>query len=252
MNATSLTEQPLLTIVICTYNAEIHLAECIATIAPQKTSHIKLHIIDGNSTDSTLSIIKSNSSVVDYWRSEKDSGVYDAMNKSLTNIESGWVLYLGADDRLMPNIASRLIKILQTQPAETTVYYGDVYRPASNTIYDGKFSKIKMMRRNICQQAILYPRAALSKYNFDTTFPINADHILNINLFFDSSIRKEYIPICISYYEDILEGISRDRFDIKLLSKRKQLALENHQYLPWAIACIIDTKEWIKKKFKKK
>jgi len=238
----------LVTVVVCTYNAEKQLQSCLESIVGQKESGVRLHVIDGRSTDATKEIIMSFGADIDFWISENDSGVYDAMNKATQSVESGWMLFLGADDRLLPGALARVINILKRAGDSDTLFYGDVYRPSLNRMYDGEFSKYKIMRRNICQQAILYPCAVLKKNRFDQNFPINADHILNIRIFFDGQIKKQYIPIGISYYEDMETGISRNRGDRGLLAMRRRMALELGGVIPFIFASAIDGKEWLRKK----
>lgn len=240
----------MLTIAICTYNAEMHLESCLSSIKNQKQKNVKLIVIDGNSTDNTVSIIKKNEAAIDLWISEQDRGVYDAMNKAATLAMDGWIIFLGADDRLMPNTIKKILDQLERTKNPATLYYGDVYRPAKNKLYDGRFSKAKLMRRNICQQAIVYPKSALIKYKFNLDFPINADHILNIETFFDADFVKTYIPICISYYEDESEGISRNKSDPDLLKQRRILAKQNGEIIALATACFVDAKEWLKSRLR--
>lgn len=215
-----------LTLVVCTLNASKHLPGCLAAIREQKVAGVALVIIDGGSTDETLSVIERNTDIIDNWKSQPDDGVYDAMNSAIGLVQSEWVLFLGADDRVMPGILPRLIPLLGKFDPKTTVLYGDVYRPASNAIYDGEFTKYKILRRNICQQAILYPTIKLKEEGFDTRFKINADHIRNIRLFFEKRTSMHYIPVCIAYYEDVATGISRNRGDAEILSERRRIAKE--------------------------
>jgi glycosyltransferase involved in cell wall biosynthesis len=237
----------LLTVAVCTYNAEKHLQTCLESIIDQRKLGVRLHIIDGRSTDATTEIIKSFGADIDFWISENDSGVYDAMNKAARSVESGWILFLGADDRLLPGALTRIMDILKRAGNSDTLFYGDVYRPSLNRMYDGEFSKYKLMRRNICQQAVLYPCAALKKNGFDQNYPINADHILNIRLFFDRQIKKQYVPVGISYYEDMEPGISRNRGDTNLLATRRKMALELGGVMPFVFASAIDGKEKLRK-----
>jgi hypothetical protein len=71
---------------------------------------------------------------------------------------------------------------------------------------------------------------------------------MNIQLFFDKNISKKYIPICISYYEDISEGISRNTCDTKLLVVRRKLALDLGGIAPYLFSIAIDFKEWLRRR----
>lgn len=235
-------------IVVCTFNAAAHLSGCLASLAGQKRPGVRILVMDGGSTDATLEIVRSFSHVVDQHVSEPDAGVYDAMNKALKFIPSGWVLYLGADDRLMPHALARVMRVVEGLPSGTQpVICGDVYRPANNKIYDGVFSKYKILRRNICQQAIFYPVEVLKKSPFDIGFKINADHVKNIEFYFDKDVEMRYVPVCVAYYEDVLQGLSRDVGDEGFVAMRRRMALNFGGIMPYLFCCVIDLKEYVRR-----
>jgi glycosyltransferase involved in cell wall biosynthesis len=66
----------------------------------QSYKNFELIIIDGNSTDNTVAIIKANDPIVTYWISEHDHGLYDAWNKGIKVSKGEWILFLGAGDML--------------------------------------------------------------------------------------------------------------------------------------------------------
>jgi len=235
-------------IVVCTFNAAAHLPDCLASLGSQKRPGVRVLVMDGGSTDATLEIVKSFSHVVDHHVSEPDGGVYDAMNKALDFISSGWVLYLGADDRLMPHALARVMTVVDDLPPGTQpVIYGDVYRPANNKIYDGVFSRYKILRRNICQQAIFYPADVLKKSPFNIGFKINADHVKNIEFYFDKDVEMRYVPVCVAYYEDVLHGLSRDVGDVDFVARRRRMALNLGGVMPYLFCCMIDLKEYVRR-----
>jgi glycosyltransferase involved in cell wall biosynthesis len=238
---------PKLTIVVCTYNAAALLAGCFDSIRSQKTAGVHLLIMDGGSSDGTLDEVQRHADIVDRWVSKTDNGVYDAMNAAMNIVCSEWVLFLGADDRLIPGVLPRLLKAVDGVSPRNTVLYGDVYRPAGNTLYDGEFTKYKILRRNICQQAILYPVEQLRAEGFQSHFKINADHVKNIRLFFDDRMAMRYLPMCIAYFEDISDGLSRDRCDDGFIAYRRRLARKLGGTLPFLFCCLIDTKESLRK-----
>jgi glycosyltransferase involved in cell wall biosynthesis len=236
---------PLINIVICTYNAEAYIKECLQSIAMQRDLHVRVWIIDGASGDSTLTIVEEFRQYIHYIQSKPDNGVYDAMNRATDLIKEGWILFLGADDRLMPNALQCLRYQWQNVPEDASVVYGDVYRPSMNVLYDGRFSKWLLVRRNICQQAILYNVNVFQSHSFDTQFRINADHVLNLILSL-SRVRFAYLPVCIAYYEDVADGISRDRGDRGFIAYRRKLTWEYRDFTLFLFACLIDVKQKIR------
>ena len=73
--------KPLITVITAVFNSEKYLEESILSMHKQNCENIEHIIIDGGSTDKSLDIIKKYDSKIDYWISEKDDGIYDAMNK---------------------------------------------------------------------------------------------------------------------------------------------------------------------------
>lgn len=120
----------LITIIIATYNAEKYLQSCIDSIISQKKPEIELIIIDGGSNDETLKIIKNNRRYIDHFSSESDKGIYDAWNKGISKSQGDWIMFLGADDELLPDSINCYLSFL---------------RSASNTEYDLISSKIQMI-----------------------------------------------------------------------------------------------------------
>lgn len=92
--------QPLFTIIIATYNAETYLQRALESIKNQSYKNFELIVVDGASNDTTCTIIENNKTIIDYFISEKDNGIYDAWNKGVSRSKGDWILFLGADDIL--------------------------------------------------------------------------------------------------------------------------------------------------------
>ena len=91
-------EKPLVSIVTVVYNGEKYLEDTIQSVLNQTYDNIEYIIIDGGSTDGTIDIIKKYEDKIDYWVSEKDAGIYDAMNKGISLCSGEIVGIINADD----------------------------------------------------------------------------------------------------------------------------------------------------------
>jgi glycosyltransferase involved in cell wall biosynthesis len=217
---------PIISIIIPTFNSEDVIRNCLQSILFQSANEIEVIIFDGVSVDNTESIVFSLKKTFEYhgikltYKSEPDNGVYDAMNKSLSYATGDWILFLGSDDLLIPHAIRRIKQYLKYTDR---IYYGDSYRPNSNKLYDGSFNKFKLCYKNINHQCILYPRTVFEKYRYDTQYKILSDYNLNIQLSGDKSFKLEYIPVLISYYEDINKGISGRLYDNHFYVKRNDI-----------------------------
>ena len=94
--------KPLISIIIATFNAEKYLTSCLNSIKAQ-INIFEIIVIDGNSSDKTFEIIESYKEHIAYYISEYDNGIYDAWNKGIKQCRGKWIMFLGADDQLLPN-----------------------------------------------------------------------------------------------------------------------------------------------------
>lgn len=90
---------PLISIITVTYNAESTILPTLLSTDSQTFSDFEHLIIDGNSKDSTLSIINSHPSARRKLYSEPDNGIYDAMNKGISIATGKYLIFLNAGDR---------------------------------------------------------------------------------------------------------------------------------------------------------
>ncbi|MFZ5562877.1 MAG: glycosyltransferase family 2 protein [Thermodesulfobacteriota bacterium] len=200
--------QPLISIITVVLNGADTLERAIKSVVAQKFRDLEYIIIDGGSTDGTLDVIRRYAPHLACWTSEPDKGVYDAMNKGVSLSKGRWVYFLGADDYLLDGFTSAAERLKE----DTTLYYGDVYRPVMGRTYDGRFSAYKLACRNICHQSIFYPRRVWSRFSYNLKYPVLADYDLNLRCFADEGLRFEYIPETIAVFSDE-GGLSPTRTD---------------------------------------
>ena len=87
-----------ITIITVTYNAGIVLERTIQSIIEQRYENIEYIVVDGCSSDNTIKIIKEYEEYVNKWISEKDNGLYDAMNKGISLASGDWLFFMNAGD----------------------------------------------------------------------------------------------------------------------------------------------------------
>ena len=90
-------------IITAVFNAENLLGELLESILSQTFNDYEIILIDGDSKDNTVQVIKKYENNVAYWVSEPDKGIYDAWNKGVMQATGEWIMFLGADDKLLPD-----------------------------------------------------------------------------------------------------------------------------------------------------
>ncbi len=195
---------PLISVITTTFNSGEKIAATVASVLSQRKGLYEFLVIDGGSTDGTLAHLRAQGPVLRYL-SEPDEGIYDAMNKGIRLTSGKFLYFLGAGDRLLPGVLEAVAAEIRKLPAQTsrpTVLYGNVNSSHYSRPYDGRFDRFKLLRRNICHQAIFYQRSVFERLGFyNTKYRLLADWEFNIRCFNDRGIRKRYIPLRIADYE---------------------------------------------------
>lgn len=89
---------PLVTVITVVYNNRETIGQCIQSVLNQSYKNIEYIVIDGNSTDGTLDEILHFEPQIDYFVSEPDQGIYNAMNKGLALAKGDYIIFVNADD----------------------------------------------------------------------------------------------------------------------------------------------------------
>lgn len=156
-------DKPLISIITVVYNGKNELEETIKSVIGQNYDNLEYIIIDGGSEDGTLDLIRRYDEYINFWISEADSGVYDAMNKGIDFAFGNWLNFINAGDRLL---------YIDVQSLQQT---------SSCYCYDQRFGKINrrpltktfLCRNTPYHQSIFYKKEDIQYY--DLKYPVIAD-----------------------------------------------------------------------------
>ena len=109
-------QNPLVSIITVVKNNEKYLEETIQSVKNQSYNNFEYIVLDGNSTDRSLDIIKKYDSVIDFWLSEEDKGIYDAFNKGLSLARGKFIVFVNSDDILLKDATKMLKKYDEKYP----------------------------------------------------------------------------------------------------------------------------------------
>ena len=218
---------PFFSIIIPVFNSDKTLQETIDHILLQSFKGFELILIDGQSTDGTLEIIKSviqTFPTLDInYISEPDGGIYDAMNKGIRMAKGSWFYFSGADDVFQSaDVLMNIYREIGKEPVD--LIYGNVRGTESGTdyIYD---SVAKVLTQGIHHQSIFY-KCNLFKLvgNYSRAFTIAADYHLTLKIFADKNLKTRYVNQDIALFGEA--GLSSKKFDYKFYSYHYKLLSE--------------------------
>lgn len=176
MNSLANRKEPLISIITVVYNGADCLEQTINSVLNLKHHNVEYILIDGGSTDGTLEIIKRYEPRINYWKSEPDGGIYDAMNKGWAAAkEDSYILFLGAGDRII-SLPEDMTKYKVDDVIYGKVFLGDklVFNPRA-----GFHLKIY---NSMHHQALMINKSLSPTGPFDLSFKVYADFDFNQRL----------------------------------------------------------------------
>lgn len=195
-----------ISIIIPTYNSSKTLSNCLDSIICQTFKIKEIIIQDGKSTDSTLDILDIYVKKFPYIsvKSEKDYGIYDAMNRGISRSSGEWLYFLGSDDSLTSSTI--LEEVSRSFNNETRIVYGKVKINGrvswaeANSIYGKEIFREDLAGNNVCHQAVFYHRELFNKYGtYNLTYNICSDWDFNMRVFF--KCKTTFVPLIICNFQ---------------------------------------------------
>jgi len=191
-----------ISIITVVRNGETTIKDTIQCVLRQSYHDIEYIIVDGNSTDNTLDIVRSYGDKIDKVISEPDTGIYDAMNKGLRAATGDYIGFLNADDFY---IDSQTISQVASTARATNPdsIYGDllfVDQRDTNKVVRywkaGSFSRYKMLFGwSAPHPTFFVKRSIFKKYGlFKENFGLSGDYEMMVRFFFKERISAAYIP----------------------------------------------------------
>ncbi len=175
-------KSPKVSVITVVYNAVDLLERTIVNILEQTYPHIEYIIIDGGSSDGSTDIIKKYADQIDYWVSEPDNGLYDAMNKGIKAATGDWVWFINAGDLIYSKDTTS--KMFDNFGTDGEIYYGDTM------LVDDDYNEIGLRRLRppqkltwesfqkgmlVCHQSILVSRNLADLFNLKYTHSADFD-----------------------------------------------------------------------------
>lgn len=177
---------PLLSVVTVVRNGEHHVEQAIRSIHSQSYDNIEHIIIDGGSTDRTLDIVRAYEDHIDFWVSEPDSGIYDAMNKGIGLANGDLVGMLNSDDWYEEEALAEVARVHTAGGGQDRVIAGKwrIVLDRMNLSIEATPSFHFYMGMPLCHQAMFVPRSVYSSVGpYDTGYRYAADLDMVLRLY---------------------------------------------------------------------
>lgn len=230
--------KPLVTVITVTYNAAGEIGKTLDSLKEQTFKDFEHLIIDGSSTDATLSIVEKANLPQTKILSEPDKGLYDAMNKGLRAANGEYVIFLNAGDRFHDANTLALYGIHAATGSD--IIYGDTiivdsegkkigdrHLKAPETLVRESFSKGML----ICHQAFMVRKALASEYDLDFRFSADYDWCVRC-------IEKSSPDKCVNLHEVTVDYLSdglTDKHKSESLKERFKIMCRHYGFVKTAL-----------------
>jgi len=208
-----------ISIVTPTLNCQDLIRKTMDSIFLQEGVEVEHIVVDGVSTDNTLAILREYERKCVYLKviSEKDGGLYDAMNKGILLATKEWIYFMGADDLLYDDTV--LVDVFaESIPDQFKLIIGSIkYDLKENDIInthtrDGlvktSWSKKLWIKNSAHHQAIFYNKEIFKERKYSLKYKILADYALNLELYRSNKIKVILIDTIIAICGT--EGLSKN------------------------------------------
>ena len=245
----------LFSIITVTYNASRWLERTVLSVRSQSYPNIEYIVVDGNSTDGTLDLIKKYQTSIDRLLIEPDEGLYDAMNKGLQLASGDYVWFLNAGDTLYSETTVQEIVNALSGGNLPDIIYGETQ------IVDKQGNPLSMRRLKapenlswqsfsmgmlVCHQSFLVKRTIAEQYDLQYRFAADYDWCIRCLKKADTIFNTRLILS--RFMEAGLSAVNRK----EALKERYRIMCENYGKLPTQIRHIwfalrFYTAKWTKK-----
>lgn len=215
-----------ISVITVNYNNCDGLLKTIKSIINQSYRDIDFIVIDGGSTDDSLSLLKKYQNDINYWVSENDKGIYDAMNKGILASSGDYIIFMNSGDSFYNE--SVLEDFISLHPIEDIVY-GDIFINYLN----GRKKVKRMLKKltignsynfTITHQAIFHKASLFKEKYYSVDYKLISDWIFYNEAIFLGNASYKYIDLIIANYES--GGLSSN---IKTAENERKKYLEETQ-----------------------
>jgi len=222
-------DKPLVTVITVVFNGVDRLENTILSIVGQDYENLEYIVIDGGSEDGSVDVIRRYDDRIAYWLSEKDEGIYDAMNKGISLSNGEWLSFINCGDEFYNSHVLSSLKLTSVNVdmiiGRTRLTHGEefsIIRPVINRY-------LLLIGNFICHQSVVIRRGM--QETFDTRFSMLADYHLWLKALYREKRRYLVVDQVIASYD--ATGYSSKDSDTW---RKEELAIKKE--LSWLAYCL--------------
>lgn len=211
-----------LSIITVNLNNAEGLKKTITSVLSQTYNSYEFIIIDGNSTDGSKEIMEKYHNQINFCISERDNGIYQAMNKGIKVAKGNYLLFLNSGDVL--NGQNALEVFINDKNCKGDIIYGNYKFNEGEKIYPSKITPFHFFKSSLPHQSSLIKKELFSTFGlYDEDFKIVSDKAFFIKCLLSNKVTFSHIDFALSIAN--LDGISNTNY--KLVRKENQIILES-------------------------
>ncbi len=219
-----------LSIITINYNNASGLQKTIESVIKQSFENFEYIVIDGGSTDVSIDIIKQYEKNIPYWVSEKDYGIYHAMNKGIFKASGEYLLMLNSGDYLIDSNVLSAIFANDTSGAD--VLYANIewrYKEQyhSNSHLPDVLPEDYFLKKSLAHQSTLIKRSAHAVVGlYDESMKLCADWKFFMLAFNKHKLSFKHVPLTISVGDT--EGVSWNSEYFRIADKERLATIKKY------------------------
>ena len=215
---------PALSIITVNLNNAWGLAKTIKSVKEQTFKDVEVIVVDGGSTDGSVEVIKKYGENISYWISEKDNGIYHAMNKGIAIAKGMYCLFLNSGDTLVNETV--LENVFNQNPTADIVYGNKQTRDVNGSVIHrtmpDKMGVIQLYADTLWHPVSFVKRTLFKKYGgYDEHFKIAGDYEFFVRVIISKKVSTRHLHLEIASFD--MSGVSSDK------NNRQQLMAERRE-----------------------
>lgn len=194
-----------ITIITINRNNSKGLDKTIRSVIEQSYTNYEYIIIDGASTDESIEVIKKYAENINYWVSEPDKGIYDAMNKAIDRASGEWICFMNSGDSFYnQNALNDIFEKESDNISGFDVIYGNTVMITRPVIFLSIPVQLDLMPidKPFCHQSVFVRLNVQKAYKFNLDYKICADYDFFLSLY-KNGFKFKYIDCIVACFDTI-------------------------------------------------